>query len=45
MMLRSKEEFIDLYLAIRANSGYLAFTQKYPDDFFPWLKTDKYYNG
>lgn len=42
MMIRSKEEFVDLYLAIRANSGYLTFTQKYPDDFFPWLKIGKY---
>lgn len=41
-MINSKEEFIDLYLAVRASDGYLTFIQKYPDDFFIWLKAGKY---
>lgn len=42
MVLNSKEEFMDLYLAVRAKSGYLTFTQKYPDDFLPWISSGKY---
>lgn len=42
MVLKSKEEFIDLYLAVRAKTGYLTFTQKYPDDFLPWFESGKY---
>ena len=44
MVLNSKEEFMDLYLAIRAKSGYLTFTQKYPDDFLPWISSGKYHH-
>ena len=44
MVLNSKGEFIDLYLAVRAKSGYLTFTQKYPDDFLPWISSGKYHH-
>ena len=42
MRLSSKEDFIDLYLAVRSEAGYLVFTQNIPDDFFPWLSNRKY---
>lgn len=42
MIVSSKEDFIDLYLAVRAEAGYLVFTQNIPDDFFPWLSNRKY---
>ena len=34
MRISSKEDFIDLYLAVRSEAGYLVFTQNIPDDFF-----------
>lgn len=42
MAINTMEEFVDLYLATRADCGHLIFTVKYPDDFLAWLSNERY---